>query len=338
MFWFAIIIGLLGLISFGLSYFIAKPLVKATSKETTDAANKRFDGQAYNDNVGFYRGTQIAGYVAGVLTGLFFLFSTMTTVSTGHVGVLSVFGKVHSEQISEGFHMINPLADVNELNIKIGEYTMSSVTDEGTVDGDDAVYCLSADGLTMPMDVTVMHRLIPDDAAWVYQNIGTDYVDKIIRPASRTAVRESISSFTAQEAYSTKRNDVPMSIEGIFHREVKRLLATYPNPREAFVTQILLRNIQLPPNLKAAIESKLAAEQEAEKMEFVLQKETQEAERKRIEATGIKDFQTIVSEGINANLLKWKGIEATEKLAGSANAKMVIIGGQDGLPIILNDK
>lgn len=271
-----------------------------------------------------------------VVAALFFLFSTFVTISAGHVGVITLFGKVNQTPIGEGLHMVNPLAEVHELSVKIEEYTMSSVSNKGAKEGNDAILSLSADGLTMPMDITVLVRIIPDDAPWIYQNIGPDYLDKIIRPASRTATRQSISSFTSQEAYSTRRNEVPAAIEEVFVREIKRLLSTYPNPREGFVVQVLLRNISLPDKLKSAIEEKLSAEQEAEKMEFVLQKESQEAERKRVEAQGIADFQRIVTAGISEPLLRWKGIEATEKLANSPNSKIVVIGGKDGLPLILN--
>ena len=169
---------------------------------------------------------------------------------------------------------------------------------------------------------------------------GADYLEKIIRPASRTAVREAIAGFTAQEAFSTKREELPQKIHDLLAARISALLGqrdTFKGATGFVVDQVMLRKIQLPDKVRNAIEAKLEAAQQAEQMQFVLEKERQEAERKRIEAKGVSDFQTIVSQSINANLLQWKGIEATEALAKSQNAKIVVIGsGKNGLPVILN--
>ena len=217
---------------------------------------------------------------------------------------------------------------------------MSATGAEGAVQGDDSIQALSADGLLMPLDITIAYRLVGGDAPLVYRNIGADYVDKIIRPASRTAVREAIAGFTAQEAYSTKREALPQTMHDLLTARMGALLKQREDFKGAtgfIVDQVMLRKIQLPDKVKNAIEAKLEAAQQSEQMQFVLEKERQEAERKRIEAKGVSDFQTIVSQSINANLLQWKGIEATETLAKSPNAKVVVIGaGRNGLPVILN--
>jgi regulator of protease activity HflC (stomatin/prohibitin superfamily) len=217
---------------------------------------------------------------------------------------------------------------------------MSATSNEGQVRGDDSIQALSSDGLLMPLDITIAFRLVGSDAPRVYREIGPDYVEKIIRPASRTAVREAIAGFTAQEAYSTKREALPQKMHDLLTERMKSLLEQREDFKGATgfsVDQIMLRKIQLPDKVKNAIEAKLEAAQQAEQMQFVLDKERQEAERKRIEAKGVSDFQTIVSQSINANLLQWKGIEATENLSRSQNAKIVLIGsGKNGLPVILN--
>jgi regulator of protease activity HflC (stomatin/prohibitin superfamily) len=251
-----------------------------------------------------------------------------------------LFGKVNTRVLTEGIQIINPLVEVQQMSVRTETYTMSATATEGQVRGDDSIQALSSDGLLMPLDITIAFRLVGSDAPRVYRDIGADYVDKIIRPASRTAVREAIAGFTAQEAYSTKREALPQKMHDLMTERMKNLLEQREDFKGAagfLIDQVMLRNIQLPAKVKNAIEAKLEAAQQAEQMQFVLDKERQEAERKRIEAKGVSDFQTIVSQSINANLLQWKGIEATETLAKSPNAKMVLIGsGKNGLPVILN--
>jgi len=256
------------------------------------------------------------------------------------VGVQVLFGRVQPTALTEGIQVTNPFVDVVKMTVRTETYTMSATSSEGTVQGDDSIQALSSDGLLMPLDITIAYRLVGGDAPLVYRNIGADYVDKIIRPASRTAVREAIAGFTAQEAYSTKREALPQKMHDLLTERMGALLRQREDFKGAtgfIVDQVMLRKIQLPDKVKNAIEAKLEAAQQSEQMQFVLEKERQEAERKRIEAKGVSDFQTIVSQSINANLLQWKGIEATETLAKSQNAKVVVIGsGRNGLPVILN--
>ena len=266
--------------------------------------------------------------------------ASVVVIPAGHVGVQVLFGRVQPTALTEGIQLINPLVDVVKMSVRTETYTMSATGAEGAVQGDDSIQALSADGLLMPLDITIAYRLVGGDAPLVYRNIGADYVDKIIRPASRTAVREAIAGFTAQEAYSTKREALPQTMHDLLTARMGALLKQREDFKGAtgfIVDQVMLRKIQLPDKVKNAIEAKLEAAQQSEQMQFVLEKERQEAERKRIEAKGVSDFQTIVSQSINANLLQWKGIEATETLAKSQNAKVVVIGaGRNGLPVILN--
>jgi len=216
---------------------------------------------------------------------------------------------------------------------------MSSVHDEGAVKGDDSITALSADGLMMPLDVTLAYRLVSADAPWLYRSIGPDFVDKVIRPASQTAVREAIAGFTAQEAYSNRRQELAMNIDQLLTTRLRELLTQhedFQNRRGFIIEQVMIRNVQLPARVKNAIEEKLEAEQQALRMRFILEKERQEAQRKAIEAQGISDFQSIVSRGISDQLLAWKGIEATQQLAHSPNTKIVIVGNpKHGMPLIM---
>jgi regulator of protease activity HflC (stomatin/prohibitin superfamily) len=267
------------------------------------------------------------------------LSNFVAVVPAGHVGVPVVFGHVQDRALPEGLNIVNPFAAVQATTVRTETYTMSSVRDEGPVKGDDSIVALSADGLMMPLDVTIAYRVVGGDAPWLFRHIGPDYLDKIVRPAARTAVREAIAGFTSQESYSTRREELAQSMHTLLTARIRDLLAQTEdsaNRRGFIIEQVMIRNVQLPPKVKNAIEEKLEAEQQALRMRFILEKERQEAERKRIEAQGISDFQKIVSSGISNQLLEWKGIEATEQLAHAPNSKVVIIGNpKNGMPLII---
>lgn len=243
------------------------------------------------------------------------LFNSVTRVGTGHVGVLTLFGRVTGETLAEGMHVINPLKTNNELSVQT-----QTVKESASVP--------SSEGLMMSLDTSLIYHLNPDRAAEVFQKTGSDYEDKLVEPMLRAAIREATASHTANALYTGEREMVA--------KQILDQLTTQLNQRGITVENVLLRDIQLPATLKASIESKQQAEQEALAMNFRLQKETQEAQRKRIEAQGIRDFQQIVAQGISPQLLEWKGIEATELLAKSSNSKVVVIGNnKNGLPLIL---
>jgi len=253
------------------------------------------------------------GIVAFLLVIL--LFSSITKVGTGHVGVLTLFGRVTGETLGEGIHLINPLKTNNEMSIQT-----QTIKESASVP--------SSEGLMMALDTSLIYHLNSESAAHVFQTIGADYEDKVVENNLRSAIREATASHTANALYTGEREAV--------QNEIKEKITKELGPRGITVEDILLRDIQLPATLKASIEAKQQAEQEALAMNFRLQKETQEAQRKRIEAAGVRDFQQIVAQGITPSLLEWKGIEATENLAKSANTKVVVIGNnKNGLPLIL---
>jgi regulator of protease activity HflC (stomatin/prohibitin superfamily) len=253
------------------------------------------------------------GIVAFLL--IILLFSSVTKVNTGHVGVLTLFGRVTGETLGEGIHLINPLKTNNEMSIQT-----QSIKESASVP--------SSEGLMMALDTSLIYHLNPESAAHVFQTIGADYEDKVVENTLRSAIREATASHTANALYTGEREAVANEIKDTITKELAL--------RGMTVESILLRDIQLPATLKAAIEAKQQAEQESLAMQFRLQKETQEAQRKRIEAAGVRDFQQIVAQGITPSLLEWKGIEATENLAKSANTKVVVIGNnKNGLPLIL---
>lgn len=296
----------------------------------------------YGFAVGF-GGTRGASFQATLVTSVLFVgglltvaASGLTQISAGHVGVTSLFGAVDSQPIGEGLHVINPLKSVTEMSARTRSISVHA--GPGATSSGESVDAVSSDGMRMPLDTTVYYRLAPQDAPWIYQHLGPDYAENIVVPGIRTAVREALSHFTAQEAYSTKREQLTAEMEVNLRRHLRSLMDEYKYSGSAIIVQqVLLRNIGIPDQVRDAIEKKLAAEQQALAMQFVLQKETQEAERKRIEARGIADFQKIVTEGISDKLLAWKGIEATLEVSKSTNSKVVIIGnGKNGLPVIFD--
>ncbi len=252
--------------------------------------------------------------VAGFLL-IIALFASVTRVESGHVGVLTLFGRVTGEVLPEGMHLINPFKTNNELTIRTQEIKESASVP-------------SSEGLVMNLDTSLIYHLDPEKASDVFQKIGPSYETVLIEPNLRAAIREATASHTANALYTGEREMVAKQI----HDQMAGILGT----RGILVESILLRDIQLPLTLKSSIEAKQQAEQDALAMNFKLQKETQEAQRKRIEAQGIRDFQQIVAQGISPQLLEWKGIEATENLAKSPNSKVVVIGNsKNGLPLIL---
>lgn len=258
---------------------------------------------------------RLVGFAIAAFVLVILLFSSVTRVATGHVGVLTLFGRVTGERLSEGIHLINPFKTNNEMSIQT-----QSLKESASVP--------SSEGLMMNLDTSLIYRLNPDQAQDVFQKIGADYELKVIEPTLRAAIREATASHSANALYTGEREMVA--------KQVKDGLINQLGPRGFEIQDVLLRDIQLPATLRASIESKQQAEQEALAMNFRLQKETQEAQRKRIEAAGIRDFQQIVAQGISPQLLEWKGIEATENLAKSTNSKVVVIGNsKNGLPLIL---
>ncbi len=255
-------------------------------------------------------GLGLLGFILVIL-----LFSSVTRVNTGHVGVLTLFGRVTSETLGEGIHLINPLKTNNEMSIQT-----QTLKESASVP--------SSEGLMMALDTSLIYHLNPERAAEVFQKIGSDYENVVVEPTLRSAIRESTASHTANALYTGEREMVAKQILDQITEALKK--------RGITVENVLLRDIQLPATLKASIEAKQQAEQEALAMNFRLQKETQEAQRKRIEAAGVRDFQQIVAQGITPSLLEWKGIEATENLSKSPNTKIVVIGNsKNGLPLIL---
>jgi prohibitin 1 len=284
--------------------FIIAIIAAAVAFTVFKNAKKRLNKQEAN--------FALLGFIAALFIAV---LQCWTIIPAGHVGVIDFFGNVSDRTLKPGVNVVNPLANVIKFDARTQEIK-------------EVMNVPSKEGLGVELEISLLYSLSFDNANKIYKTVGEDYVDKILIPQFRSVVRGVTASYEARALYTAEREQLAKLMENELSRLVK--------PRGITIEAAPLRQITLPARLTESIEEKLKAEQESQRMQFILQRETQEAERKRIEAKGIADFQEIVSKGISEQLLKWKGIEATEKLAGSSNTKIVVIGsGKDGLPLIL---
>ncbi|GIK59243.1 MAG: hypothetical protein BroJett017_01330 [Ignavibacteriota bacterium] len=263
----------------------------------------------------FQKNEAIFAMLGFIVALIIVLLQCFTVIPAGHTGVIDFLGYVSDNTLKSGVNIINPMASIEKMSIKTQELK-------------ELMNVPSQEGLSVELEISLLFKLDSEKANQIYKSVGPNYVEILLTPQFRSVVRGVTARYEAKALYTASREKLAGEIES----ELEKLVG----PRGITVEQAALRQIKLPPRLTQSIEEKLQAEQESQRMAFILKKEEQEADRKRIEAKGIADFQEIVSKGISEQLLKWKGIEATEKLANSQNTKVVIIGsGEDGLPIIL---
>jgi regulator of protease activity HflC (stomatin/prohibitin superfamily) len=238
----------------------------------------------------------------------------LVIVPPGNIGVINFFGKVSDNTLNPGIHLMNPLAKVLYFSTRLKDVK-------------ENVDATSKEGLSLNLDVSLQYKIDPQKAPIVYKNIGVDESQLLIS-RFRSTIRAIAANYPAQEIYSIKRQEIAKELDQQLTQQL---------PELGFVVEeTLLRNVKMPANLQTAIQEKLKAEQQSQQMKFVLEKERQEAERKRIEAQGIADSQKIISSGLNNQLLQLRAIEATQKLAESQNSKIVVVGsGQGGMPILI---
>jgi len=271
---------------------------------------------------------EYASLIKGIGLGVVIIGTLMTSlvqIEPGEVGVQKLFGKVNDRILESGLNFKNPLVEVVPFDVRTQNYTMSGVASEGEIAGDDAIRVLSADGLEVIIDLTVLYKVVPTLAPSILKEIGIDYRNIIVRPICRTKIRDNAVYYDAVALYSSKRDE--------FQARIFKGIEADFQTRGLLLEQLLVRNITLPASVKTTIESKINAEQEAQKMTFVLQKEKQEAERKRVEAQGIADYQKIISSTLNDRQLQYEMIKA---ISTSPNAKLIIMGDGKNTPFIIN--
>jgi prohibitin 1 len=265
-----------------------------------------------------YQGGAGISLLITVIAALLAIVQIFTVIPAGNVGVIDFLGNVSNLTLKAGVNFVNPLARVVKMSIKTQEIK-------------ERMEVPSKEGLAVGLEISALFHLNPDKAAEVYKTVGENYVAIILEPQFRSVTRGVTAGYEAKALYTSERE--------VLAQQITAGLQNLVAPRGITIETTPLRQVVLPAGLTAAIEEKLRAEQESQRMQWVLTKEKQEADRKAIEAQGISNFQKIVAQGISDPLLRWKGIEATMKIAESNNAKVVIIGsGKDGLPIILDTK
>lgn len=247
-------------------------------------------------------------------------------IEPGEVGVQTLFGKVQPQVLTEGLNLVNPMVDVVHFDVKTQNYTMSAVHDEGDQEGDDAIRVLTADGLEVIIDLSVLYHILPDKSPEILRTIGPNIKGVIVRPVTRTKIRDNAVFYDAVALYSSKRDEFQQKIFQSIEKEFA--------DRGIVLENLLIRNIQLPESVKQTIESKINAEQESQKMKFVLEKEKQEADRKRVEAQGISDYQRILTSTLTDKLIQYEQIKAQREIATSNNAKVIFMNGKSA-PVLL---
>ena len=288
-----------------------------------------FAGIIVKNNPALQRYGRVGRFIGLAMVVLGIVIASIVQIDAGEIGVKVLFGSVKNDVLGSGLHFVNPLYEIRKVDVKTQNYTMSGQHDEGEKTGDDAIRVLASDGLEVTIDLTVLYRVVAADAPQLIQQTGLDFKDKIVRPITRTKIRDNAVYYQAVELFSTKRDE--------FQQRIYRSIEADFKSRGLMLEQLLVRNITLPNSVKASIESKINAEQDAKKMEFVLQKERQEAERKRVEAQGIADYQRIINTGLTDQQLQYEQIKALKEIALSQNSKIVIMG-KGNSPVMLSDK
>ena len=274
-----------------------------------------------NDNPLSRLGKYLLPFILLAIAAFLVFARSTVTVGSGEAGVIyrTFGGGVDTEKtLDEGFHIIAPWNNVIKYEVRQQEiYENMSV--------------LSSNGLEIALDISTWYQPVFDELGLLHKTKGADYLNRIIKPAIRSATRSVVGRYTPEQIYSSKRDAIQ---EEIF-AETKKIL----DDQYVQLNRILVRDVTLPPTIKEAIERKLGQEQESLEYEFRLEKAEKEAERQRIEAQGKADANTILSQSLTDKILRDKGIDATLKLAESSNSKVVVVGGGDeGLPLILGNQ
>jgi prohibitin 1 len=242
------------------------------------------------------------------------ILSSCTVIRQGEVGVRRSLGKIKKEPLMEGARGFNPFTTTI---IKLPTRTMNLEV---------RLPLPSKEGLTVQSDVSILYRMDGKSAPKIIENIGQNYEQVVILPVFRSAVADISSQYFAKDMHTGQRS--------VIEKSIKELMMSQLKPRGFEIEAVLLKSIVLPSGLTKAIEDKLEAEQDAQRMQFVLDKESQEAKRRKIEAEGVRDAQKIIAEGLTPLLIRFKTVEAFNKLATSPNAKTIITSGDN--PLMLN--
>ena len=242
--------------------------------------------------------------------------SNCAVIRQGEVGVKRTFGKYSDKPYTEGLKVFPPfVSTIVKVPIQTENLEVS-------------LNLPSKEGLNISAEISILYNVIPEEAPELLRTVGKSYENNVILPIFRSAVSDVTARFFAKDMHTGERGTIEVAI--------KDQMANLLDGKGIFVEAVLIKSIKLPRNLARAIEEKLQAEQQALRMEFVLDEARREAERKRIEAEGVRDAQNIVSQGLNAEILQFKSIEAFLELAKSPNTKVIVSDGD--MPILISPK
>ncbi len=292
-----------------MGYYFYKKYFNNFKNKKMNMKEKIFDATPSKNPIDFKKGKKMVVTSIAVILLLWLFFASIVIVDAGQTGVYSLFGKVRDAELSSGFHLVNPLGKVTKLSVRTEEYTMSVAHGEGQRIGADAIKALTKEGLSVDLDITVLYRLDEIRASDVYREVGLSYSEKIIRPAIRTSIRDVVAQYEAKDIYSEKRGELAVKITEGLNPKLKN--------RGIILEEVLMRNVKLPDNLEKSIQDKLQAEQEAQKYDFLLEKERKEKERKVIEAEGQRDAQKIINESLSSNYLYYLYIRELKDREGT---------------------
>ena len=265
---------------------------------------------------------KVVKYLIVIIVVIWIIYWCVVIIGPGETGVFSLFGKVSDQELPSGLNFINPLGKVQKMSIRTEQYTMSIAANEGQRKGDDSISSLTKEGLDVNIDFTALYRLEEKNASDIYKQVGLDYIEKIIRPEIRGVIRDIVSQYEAKELYSEKRQEASSRMANLLREKLEGW--------GIVIEEAVIRNVQLPPSLAKAIQDKLAAEQEAQRYDFVLDKEKKEADRKRIEAEGQRDAQKIIDESLSSEYLNYLYINQLKERPGTI---YVPVNPENGMPL-----
>jgi len=253
------------------------------------------------------------------LFGIILVLRSCTIVPAGNVKVVDFMGKVSRNALEPGPRLTNPLANRITMDTRV-------------IEAKEHMETPTSEGLTAIVDISLLFSLMPAGAPEMYKQYGTNWVDKIVLPNLRSATRDVISNYKSEDLYSKSRTTIASDISSRLEKQFlsRSILLDNKDGRES----VLLRDLQLPAEVRSAIERKIKEKQASEQMEFTLLKETQESERKRIEARGIADAQKIIAESLTSPYLQWRFTSVMEKAAESPNSTFWVPYGQNLVPLV----
>lgn len=251
----------------------------------------------------------------GMFVVVVLAWTSLVSVESGHVGVVTTFGKVEPDVLEEGMHVVAPWRRVRSMSIRTQEQK-------------ETTQVPTKEGLAITLESSILFALNKEKARDVFQQVGPDYVDVIVVPQVRSAIRAVTVKYQAKDLYTAGRAEVENDLEATIQTELDK--------RGLRCEKLLLRKIEIPEVVRNAIEQKLAAEQDTQRMQFILDKERQEADRKKIDAQGTAEANRLITETLTENYVRYLWVKALEGNAAKPSTTIYVPTGPDGMPLVAN--